>query len=54
MGWTGTQPTADVQLDRLEKMLSLIAAQAVALIEQTKREVERSRGLLKQEGRQRR
>ena len=48
---SGSQPAQDKHLDHLEKTLTRTVAQAAALIEQSKREVERSRGLLKDERR---
>ena len=45
----GSQPAQD--RDHLEKALTRTVAQAAALIEQSKREVERSRVLLKDERR---
>jgi hypothetical protein len=51
MRWIGSQPAPDTHLDHLEKALIRAAARACALIEQSKREVERSRCLLKDERR---
>ena len=48
---SGSQPAQDKHLDHLEKALTRTSAQAAALIEQSKREVERSRGLLNNEAR---
>jgi hypothetical protein len=42
----GSQPAQDKHLDHIEKALTRTVAQASALIEQSKREVERARGLL--------
>ena len=47
----GSQPAQGNRLDQLEKAVIRTVAQAAALIEQSKREVERSRGLLNNEAR---
>jgi hypothetical protein len=47
----GSQPAQDKHLDHLEKALTRTVARASALIEQSRREVERSRGLLNNEAR---
>jgi hypothetical protein len=52
MRWIGSQPAQDNRLDHLEKALTRAAAQATALIEQSRRDVERARVLLKDEQRQ--
>ena len=49
MRWIGSQPAPDTHLDHLEMALIRVAARASALIEQSRREVERSRVLLKDE-----
>ena len=51
MRWIGPQPAQDNHLDHLEKALIRAAVQASALIEQSKREVERARVLLKDDRR---
>ena len=51
MRWIGPQTTQDNHLDHLEKALIRAAARAMALIEQSKLEVERARVLLKDERR---
>ena len=47
MRWIRSQAAPDTHLDHLEMALIRVAAQASALIEQSRREVERSRVLLK-------
>ena len=47
----GSQPAQDKHLDHLETALTRTVARASALIEQSRREVERSRGLLNNEAR---
>ena len=47
----GSQPAQDKHLDHIEKALTRTVAQASALIEQSKREVERARGLLNEKSR---
>jgi hypothetical protein len=47
MRWIGSQAAPDTHLDHLEMALIRVAARASALIEQSRREVERSRVLLK-------
>ena len=49
MRWIGSQPAQDNHLDHLEKALTRAAARATTSIEQSRREVERSRVLLKGE-----